>query len=276
MKTDSFMQGWILNELQKNYEIERLENSWKYENSCSPEYKSLVNSVLLLVCREPFKKQIANVITKLIETSTENLDIPGTVELYWGKFLKSIRIPNMSVVPLGNLNDQEELVFHREEPLVNREKSVEIHQIDTWDLVLEHLRLFEMKPEDLLQAMETDLSTSEDKELVKKMLCRCFQLMADAISDYALHDTYIIITNRMTEIAQKIQNAVFSQYLDEMLRAKSYKFDETEVIAQFLTDLRENEDLIKDFFNVKGSSLAELISKAIGLLRQFRKWNLDG
>lgn len=209
MKTNGFMQGWILSELQKNYEIESLVNPWKYENSCSPEYKYLVNSILLLVCREPFKKQIANVITKLIETNTKNLDITGTVELYWGKFLKSIRLPNMSVVPLGSLNDGEELVFHQEKPLANQEKSIEIHQIDTWDLVLEHLRLFEMKPEHLLQAMETDLSTSEDKELIKKMLCRCFQLMADAISDYALHDTYIIITNRVTEIAQKIQNAVF-------------------------------------------------------------------
>jgi len=275
---DSIRQAWILSKLRKNYEIECFENTWKYEISCSSEYSSFITKILLSICKEPFKEQIANVIEAIARTNNEDLNIQGTAELYWGKFMMSLRLPNMVVVPVGNQNDGknsilENLVLNQEKSIVNREKAIDNSRVDTWDLVLEHLRLFEMDPAYLLQTMETDLPKSEDKELVRKMLCRSFQLMADFISDYALHDTYKTIVNRLTEIAEEKQDSAISQYLSHILEAEGYKLDEIEVIAYFLEILCKDENFARDFFRVQGSLLPRLLSEALDLLSKFKKWD---
>jgi len=227
-------------------------NGWSYEWGCSPKYVGAITWTLFLLCKSPFQEQIKQMLKEKSKSDIEDGAIQKTVEVMWIKFIASLKLPGISFCVAQEFVGQNL-------PFVNEDSII-------WRVTLKHLQEVGMDMIELQDAIENDLTQSEDRMRVRQLLCSIYQLQSFTIKDGTLHDTYKTILDRLDNLARSKRDYLFSYTHSQLSKAEGHKYDEAETIDLFCELLTSKEVLLDGFFNVKGKPLSKLLSKAFGLL----------
>ena len=249
-------QNWddILNEINGNVPP-KTDNTYSYEWGCSPLFVGDIVFTLSLLCKTPFKEQIKQILKENGKSDIKDDEIHKAADVTWNKFVTSLKLPGVSIA-VGPKFNGDDLPFVNEDSII-------------WKVTLNHLQEVGLDIDELQDAIENGFTQPEDKEHVKIFLCAIFQLLTFTITDSTLHATYETLVERADSIARKKHIYSFSSLLSITHQAGGHKYEEAQVISVFHEMLTRREDVLEEYFNVKGKPLSKLLSKAFSLLNTF-------
>ncbi|MBN2239018.1 MAG: hypothetical protein JW712_04535 [Dehalococcoidales bacterium] len=219
--------------------------AWSYENGCSPLMEPSMLFTIQVLFQKPFKEQIKNALLNVTSKNSDDEKIHQMIEQYWDNFISSLNLPTTERVEWEN--DEQ----------FNNIKDESLCRVLSW------LKYFDIESDLLEQAIQTDISEPELRELVNTLIVGFHFLVNDSTTDEEMHNTFLAVLNRLKQL-KSIGN--ISYVLAEYIRSEGYKLDEAVAINSLLLTLRNDEDFLKLFFKIKGDQLLPMLTNVFKVL----------